>query len=74
MASERTTKPLVLKITPAQAAARRPLVDAGNRILTLLYRVSDQATPEEVAEAMTLHRAMCAIWNEALVEPIENDR
>lgn len=63
-------RPFVLKLTAEQQAARRPLVDAGNRILSLLYRVSDQATPEQVAEAMTTHRTMCAIWNEALVEPL----
>jgi hypothetical protein len=62
---------ILLKVTPEQAAARRPLIDAGNRMLTLLYRVSDQATLEQVEEAMTLHRQMCAIWNEALLEPID---
>jgi hypothetical protein len=66
-----TDRPLVLKVTPEQRAARQPLVDAGNRILTLLYRVSDQATPDQVAEAMQIHQTMCRIWNEALAEPIE---
>jgi len=65
-----TDKPLVLKLTPDQQAARRPLIDAGNRILALLYRVSDQATEEQVAETMQTHRMLCAIWNEALVEPL----
>ncbi len=67
MASDR----IVLKITPEQERARRPLVDAGNRILSLLYRVSDQATPEQIAEARREHRYFCAIWNEALMEPID---
>lgn len=64
-------RPLVLKLTPEQRVARQPLVDAGNRILSLLYRISDQATDEQVAEARRTHQALCAIWNEALAEPID---
>ena len=67
---ETEERPLVLKLTPEQRAARQPLLDAGNRILSLLYRVSDQATEEQIKETRRQHRSLCAIWNEALVEPI----
>ncbi len=63
-------RPLVLKLTKEQDAARRPLVDAGNRILVLLSRISDQATDEQCREHARQHAALCHIWNEALVEPI----
>lgn len=62
----------VLRVTPEQAAARRPLIDAGNRILELIHRIGDQATEEQVREHMRQHRALCVIWNNALMEPIEN--
>lgn len=61
---------LVRRFTPEQETARRPLIDAGNRILTLLYRVSDTATEEQKREAMSVHRSLCSIWNEALAEPL----
>jgi len=54
------------ELTPEQQAARAPLVEAGWRILELLGRVSDQATEEQTQEARRTHRALCAIWNEAL--------
>jgi DNA-binding MarR family transcriptional regulator len=68
---EAEDRPLVLKLTPEQRAARQPLVDAGNRILSLLYQISDQATEEQIKEAHRQHRSLCAIWNDALVEPID---
>lgn len=73
MSTEIEDRPLVLRLTPEQRAAREPLVHAGNRIIALLYRVSDQATPEQVAEARSVHGALCRIWNEALVETIVDD-
>lgn len=66
-----TKKTLVLKLTPEQRAARAPLLEAGNRILSLLYRCSDQATDEQRREHYRQHGDLCRIWNEALVEPID---
>lgn len=65
------TRPLVIKLTAEQRAARAPLVDAGNRILSLLYRCSDQATDEQRMEHCRQHGELCRIWNEALAEPID---
>jgi len=59
-----------IAMTPEQQAARAPLVEAGWRILDLLGRVSDQATDEQVREARRNHQALCAIWNDALAEPL----
>lgn len=66
-----TTKPLTMELTSEQRASRAPLLDAGNRILSILYRCGDQATDEQRAEHYRLHGHLCRIWNEALVEPIE---
>lgn len=63
-------RPIALKLTPEQRAARRPLIDAGNRMLTLLYRASDTMTEEQRLDHYRQHQAMCRIWNEALIEPV----
>ena len=65
-----TKKTLVLNYAE-QRAAREPLLEAGNRILSLLYRCSDQATDEQRREHYRQHGDLCRIWNEALVEPID---
>jgi hypothetical protein len=71
MTADNDTCHIVMKLTSEQRAARAPLVDAGNRILLLLYRCSDQATDEQRAEHYRQHGALCLIWNEALIEPID---
>lgn len=63
------------RFTQDQEAARWPLIDAGNRILALLYRVSDQATDEQRSEHIRMHAHFCSIWNSALAErPIRSTR
>ncbi len=68
MPTQNDSRLLVMKITPEQRAARAPLLDAGNRILSLLYRISDTATDEQRAEHYRQHGTLCRIWNEALVD------
>ena len=64
-----TTKPTDQNdFTSDQDKARWPLIDAGNRILVLLYRVSDQATEDQMRESRKRHGELCSIWNHALAE------
>jgi len=72
MSATNDTRPFVLRLTQEQLAARAPLVEAGNRILSLLYRCSDQATDEQRREHYRQHSSLCRIWNDALVEPIQS--